>query len=147
MPGRTPGIRACQKGHALTDHAIMRLQAEFARTASYQRTEADLWLLRENCDMASRLDGDWPSRAAAHAEFHRLLADATGGSAYSLLARLISGSVRDMITRAGPDAGDVITTAHRRLTRHLEQRDPDGATLEMEHFLTLLSQRKSAALV
>ena len=68
----------------MTDHSIMRLQAEFARAASYRRTEADLWLLRENCDRASGLDGDWTSRAAAHAEYHRLLADATGGSAYSL---------------------------------------------------------------
>lgn len=126
----------------MTDHAIMRLQAECARTATYQRTEADLRLLRESSDRASRLGGAWEGRAAAHAEFHRLLADATGGSAYSLLARLISGSVRDMITRAGPDAGDLITAAHRRLTRHLEQHDADGAAREMERFMALLTQPK-----
>ena len=126
----------------MSDHAIMRLQAEFARTASYQRTEAHLRLLRECSDRASRLGGAWEGRAAAHAEFHRLLADATGGSAYSLLARLISGSVRDMITRAGPDAGDLITAAHRRLTRRLEERDADGAAREMERFLALLSAHR-----
>jgi GntR family transcriptional repressor for pyruvate dehydrogenase complex len=129
----------------MTDHAIMRLQAEFARTASHQRTEAHLRLLRENSDRASRLDRAWTSRAAAHAEFHCLLADATGGSAYSLLARLISGSVRDMITRAGPGAGDLITAVHRRLTRHLEDRDADSAAREMERFWALLSQRKPTA--
>ena len=129
----------------MTDHAIVRLQAEFARTASRQRTKADLRMLRESADTASRLDGARTSRAAAHAEFLCLLADATGGSAYSLLARLISGSVRDMITQAGPDAGDLITAAHRRLTRHLEERDADGAGREMERFLALLSQRKPAA--
>lgn len=123
----------------MTDHAIMRLQAEFVRTASHQRTEADLWLLRENCDRASRLNGAWTSRAAAHAEYHRLLGDATGGSAYALLAQLISGSVRDMITWAGPDAENLITAAHRRLTRRVEERDADGAAREMERFLALLS--------
>lgn len=130
----------------MTDHAIMRLQAEFARAACFQRTEADLRELRESADGADRLDGTWETRAAAHAEFHRLLADATGGTAYSLLALLVSGSMRDMITQAGPDAEGLITAAHRRLTRHLEQRDADGAAREMEHYLTLLSRRKPAAM-
>jgi DNA-binding FadR family transcriptional regulator len=129
----------------MTDDAIMRLQAEFARTASHQRTEADLWLLRESAERASRPDCAWEGRAAAHAEFHRLLAYATGGSAYSLLALLISDSMQDMITQAGPGAADLITAAHRRLTRHLEERDADGAAKEMERYLALLSQPKPAA--
>jgi DNA-binding FadR family transcriptional regulator len=128
----------------MTDHAIVRLQAEFARTASIQRTEASLRLLRESADRASRMDGPWEDRAAAHAEFHGLLADATRGSAYSLLARLISDSVLDMITRAGPEAGDLITAAHRRLTRYLEERDGAGAAREMERYLALLSQDNPA---
>lgn len=130
----------------MTDHAIMRLQAEFARTASRQRTEADLRMLRESADRASRLDvGAWDSRAAAHAEFHCLLADATGGSAYSLLARLTSGSVRDMITLAGPDAAGLIAATHRRLIRHLEERDAGDAAGEMERYLALLRRGKPAA--
>lgn len=129
----------------MTDHAIIRLQAEFARTASHQRSEADLWLLRESAEKASLPNDAWESRAAAHAEFHRLLAYATGGSAYCLLALLISDSMRDMITRAGPGAADLITAAHRRLTRHLEERDAEGAAEEMERYLALLSQRKPAA--
>lgn len=128
----------------MTDHAIMRLEAEFARAASRQRTEADLRMLRESADRARRLDGAWEGRAAAHAEFHCLLADATGG-AYSLLARLTCDGMRDMITRAGPDADGLITAAHRRLTRLLEERDADGAAEEMERYLALLSQCKPAA--
>lgn len=123
----------------MTDHAIMQLQAEFARVACRQCTESGLRALRENADWAARLGGSWEGRAAAYAEFHCLLVDVTGGSAYYLLAMLMSGSVRDLITRAGPESGEFITAAHRRLIRKLEERDADGAAEEMECFVTLLS--------
>jgi WhiB family redox-sensing transcriptional regulator len=129
-----------RNGHAATTHAIMQIQAEFARTASQRRTEADLRMLRHSVSRASGLNGAWEDRAAAHAEFHCLLADATGASAYALLARLISGGVREMIAWAGPSAGDLITAAHRRLTRHLETHDADGTAREMERYLALLGQ-------
>lgn len=128
----------------MTDHAIIRLEAEFARVAGIQRTESGLRVLRESVDRASRVNGAWEARAATHAEFFRLLADATGGSAYYLLAHLISGSVRDMITRAGPGAGELILRTHRRLIRLLEDRDADGAAEEMERYLALLSQGEPA---
>jgi DNA-binding FadR family transcriptional regulator len=129
----------------MTDHAIAGLEAEFARAACHRRTDNDLRILRASADRASRLAGDWESRSAAHAEFHVLLADASRGGAYSLIARLISGSVRDLITRAGPEAGDLITAAHRRLTRYLEERDADGAAWEMAGYLGVLSEREPTA--
>jgi DNA-binding FadR family transcriptional regulator len=129
----------------MTDHAIIGLQAEFARAACYRRTEDDLRILRVSADRASRLDGDWDIRSAAHAEFHILLADASRGGAYALIARLISGSVRDLVTRAGPESDDLIIAAHRRLIRYLEERDADGATQEMARYLAVLSQREPTA--
>ena len=129
----------------MTDHAIIRLEAEFARIAGIQRTETGLQVLRESADRASRVNGAWETRAAAHAEFLCLLAGVTGGSAYSLLAQLISGSVLDMITRAGPGAVELISGAHRRLIQLIEDRDADGAAEEMERYLALLSQGEPAA--
>ena len=123
----------------MTDHAIMRLQAGDRANrqppAHRSRPVAAARELRQGEPSGRRLD----SRAAAHADIRRLLGDATGGSAYALLAQLISGSVRDMITWAGPDAENLITAARRRLTRRVEERDADGAAREMERFLALLS--------
>jgi DNA-binding FadR family transcriptional regulator len=129
----------------MTDHAIIRLEAEFARTACIQRTENGLRVLRESVDRASQVSGAWETRAAAHAEFLRLLAYVTGGSAYYLLAQLISGSVRDIITRAGPGAGELISGTHRRLIQLLEARDAEGAAEEMERYLALLSHGEPVA--
>jgi DNA-binding FadR family transcriptional regulator len=128
----------------MTDHAMMQLQAEFARVACRQCTEAGLQALRESADRAVRLGGSWESRAAAYAEFHCLLAEVTGGSAYYLLATLMSGSVLDMIARAGPESGEFIAAAHRRLIRKLEERDADGAAEEMDCYVTLLSHYQPA---
>jgi DNA-binding FadR family transcriptional regulator len=125
----------------MTEHAIMQLEAEFARIACRQCTEAGLQALRESADRAASVGGSWETRAAAYAEFQCLLADVTGGSAYYLLAKLMSGSVRDMITRAGPGSGEFIAAAHSRLIQKLEERDADGAAQEMERYVALLSAR------
>jgi DNA-binding FadR family transcriptional regulator len=129
----------------MTDHAIMQLQAEFARIACRQCTEAGLQALRESADRAARVEGSWEGRAAAYAEFHCLLAEVTGGSAYYLLARLMSGSVLDLITRAGPESGEFMAAAHRRLIRKMEERDADGAAQEMELYVALLSHQPAGA--
>ena len=49
-----------------------------------------------------------------------------------------------MITRAGPDAGDLMTAAHRRLTLRLEERHADGAAREMERFLGIIQHAQGA---
>jgi len=128
----------------MTDHAIMQLQAEFARIACRQCTEAGLQALRDSADRAAGVGGSWESQAAAYAEFHCLLANVTGGSAYYLLARLTSGSMRDLITRAGPESGEFTAAAHRRLIRKLEERDADGAAQEMERYVALLNRHQPA---
>jgi DNA-binding FadR family transcriptional regulator len=122
----------------------MELEAEFARVACRQCTEAGLQALRECAASAAGVGGSWESRAAAYAEFHCLLADVTGGSAYYLLARLMNGSVRDLITRAGPESGEFIAAAHRRLIQRLEKRDADGAAEEMERCVALLTGHQQA---
>lgn len=114
----------------------------FARVACAQRTPQDLHALRDSIGRACALpvDAAWDRKAAAHAEFHRLLAEATGASGYGLLARFIHGSLQEIITRAGLAAEDLIIASRRRLLGHLESRDADGAAREMEDNLARLLQ-------
>ena len=122
---------------------LMLLQSTFARFACTQRTARDLDVLRDSVARACALppDAPWDRKAAAHAEFHRLLADATGMSVVALVARYISGSLQDLITRAGPSAEHLIIASRHRLLGHLEARDEDGAAREMEDHLTRLDSR------
>ena len=62
-------------------------------------------------------------------------------SVVALVARYISGSLQDLITRAGPSAEHLIITSRHRLLGHLEARDEDGAAREMEDHLTRLDPR------
>ena len=127
----------------MTRSALMLMQSTFARVACEQRTPRDLYVLRASVDQACALPAEaaWDRKAAAHAEFHCLLADATGMSVVALLARYISGSLQDLITRAGPSAEHLIIDSRHRLLGHLETRDEDGAAREMEAHLTRLDSR------
>ena len=92
----------------MTRPALLLMQSTFARAACQQRTPQALHALRASVDQACALRADvtWDRKAAAHAEFHHLLAEATGTSGYALLARSIGGSLQEMITLAGPAADD-----------------------------------------
>jgi hypothetical protein len=57
----------------------------------------------------------------------------------------MSGSVLDLITRAGPESGEFMAAAHRRLIRKMEERDADGAAQEMELYVALLSHQPAGA--
>jgi DNA-binding FadR family transcriptional regulator len=118
----------------------MRVQSVVARIASAQRTGHDLRVLRESVELAAGLppDAGWERKAIAHAEFYSLLADATGTSAYGLLARCVNGSVRDVIVAAGPSAESLIIASRRRLLVYLRARDADGAAQEMADHLERL---------
>jgi DNA-binding FadR family transcriptional regulator len=135
--------------NVMTRSALMLMQSTFARVACEQRTPRDLYVLRASVDQACALPAEaaWDRKAAAHAEFHHLLAEATGASGYALIARSIGGSLREMITLAGPAAEDLIIVSRCRMLRHLASRDADGAAREMEDHMARLSQQVLAACV
>jgi GntR family transcriptional regulator, transcriptional repressor for pyruvate dehydrogenase complex len=126
----------------MTKPPLVLVQSVVARIACAQRTWHDLRVLRDSVERACGLPFDigWERKAAAHAEFYCLLADATGTPVYALLARCVSGSMRDMIVAAGPSAEGNIIASHRRLLGHLRARDADGAAWEMEDHLAQLAQ-------
>ena len=124
----------------MTKPALMLLYSTFARIACLQRTACDLRMLQDSAERARSLPASeaWHRKVAAHAQFHCLLADASGAPAFALLARFVSGSMHDMIALAGPAAEDMIIASRRRLLGHLEMRDADGAAQEMDDYLTRL---------
>jgi DNA-binding FadR family transcriptional regulator len=127
--------------------ALTRVQSAVARVASAYRTGDDLRILRDSVERAAGLppDAGWERKAVAHAEFYSLLADATGTSAYALLARCVTGSIRDMIVSAGPSAESLIVGSRRRLLVYLRARDADGAAQEMADHLERLGLKHLAA--
>jgi GntR family transcriptional regulator, transcriptional repressor for pyruvate dehydrogenase complex len=135
--------------NVMTGSALTLVQSTFARAACEQRTPQDLYALRASVDRACALPAGapWNRKAAAHAEFHHLLAEATGAPGYALMARSIGGSLQEMITLAGPAAEDLIIFSRCRLLRHLASRDADSAAREMEDHMTRLSQQVLAACV
>jgi GntR family transcriptional regulator, transcriptional repressor for pyruvate dehydrogenase complex len=133
----------------MTRSALMLMQSTFARVACEQRTPQDLHALRASVDQACALlaDAAWDRKAAAYAEFHHLLAEATGTSGYALLARSVGGSLEELIMLAGPAAEDLIIASRHRMLRHLASRDADGAAREMEDHMARLSQQVLVACV
>jgi GntR family transcriptional repressor for pyruvate dehydrogenase complex len=127
----------------------MLVQSQFARVACEQRTPQDLHVLLASVDQACALPADatWDRKAAAHAEFHHLLAEASGASGYALLASFMGGSLEEMITLAGPAAEDLIIASRRRMLGHLALRDADGAAREMEDHMARLFQQVLRACV
>jgi GntR family transcriptional regulator, transcriptional repressor for pyruvate dehydrogenase complex len=123
--------------------ALVLVQSTFARVACEQRTPQDLHALRTSVEQASALPAGaaWHRKAAAHAEFHRLLAEATGTSGYALVAAYMSASLQEIITLAGPAAEGPIIASRRRLLGHLESRDADSAAQEMEDHIARLFQQ------
>lgn len=133
----------------MTRSGLVMVQSTFARVACEQRTSQALHALWASVGRACALPADvsWDRKAAAHAEFHHLLAEATGASGYALMARSISGSMQQMIALAGPAAEDFIIASRHRMLGHLACRDADGAAREMEDHMARLSQQVLVACV
>jgi GntR family transcriptional regulator, transcriptional repressor for pyruvate dehydrogenase complex len=129
----------------MTVNAHLLMQSTIARIACTEHTASHLHSLRASIGQACSLppDADWERKAAAHARFHCLLADATGAPGFSLLARCIGDSLRDMIILAGPAAEDDIIASRHRLLSHLEARNAEAASKEMLSYLSRLQAIKT----
>jgi DNA-binding GntR family transcriptional regulator len=118
----------------------MLIQSAVVRAACEQRTELDLVALRESVERAVSVpasDG-WERRAAAHAEFHNLLADVTGNPVLAILVRSMTDTLREVVVAVGPSADDLIVSSRRRLLGHLRAGDAERAAEEMEDHLACL---------
>jgi GntR family transcriptional regulator, transcriptional repressor for pyruvate dehydrogenase complex len=121
----------------MTRGTLILIQTIVARIACKRRTANDLRALRDNITQAARMPArvGWKDKATAHADFHTLLADATGNPVLAVLVRSIADTLRDLLQAVGPSAEASVTGAHRRLLRHLTDRDAGRAAQEMEQHL------------
>jgi DNA-binding FadR family transcriptional regulator len=111
------------------------MQAIAARIACERMTAPAMKILLDSVERASSLPTrpGWERKAAAHAEFFRLLAGMAGDRAAGALA-VQARVIRDLMRTAGPAANGMITGSRRRL----RAGDADGAALEVEEHLRVL---------
>ena len=128
----------------MTRDGLVLIQSAVVRAACEQRTERDLATLRASVDRAMSVPaGDgWDRRAAAHVEFHNLLADATGNPVLAILVRSMTDTLYDIVVAVGPAAGEVIVSSRGRLLRHLAARDAESAAGEIEEHLARLDEMR-----
>jgi hypothetical protein len=128
----------------MTRDALVLIQSAVVRAACEQRTEQDLAALRASVEQAAGVPpGDgWERRAAAHVEFHNLLADATGNPVLAILVRSMTDTLRDIVVAVGPTADEAIVGSRGRLLRHLQDRDAESAAGEMEEHLSRLDDMR-----
>jgi DNA-binding FadR family transcriptional regulator len=81
---------------------------------------------------------NWDRKAAAHARFYRLLAEAVGDPDVAPVLELGVVLMTDLAVAAGPGADGIIATAHRRLLAYLIAGDPDAAEQESDSYLRCL---------
>ena len=118
---------------------LTRMQVMAARIACQQMTAPAMKLLLDSAEQASSLPTrpEWERKAAAHAEFFRLLADVAGDRAAGALAGQ-AWLIGDLMRTVGPAANGMITSSRRRLLARLRAGDADGAAMEVEGHLRVL---------
>lgn len=143
-PATVCGVTDEREGTVMTKAGLMLIQSAVVRAACAERTERDLVCLQESSEQACGLPARvaWERKAAAHAEFHNLLADATGNPVLAILVRSMTETLRDIMVMAGPAAEDIIIGSRRRLLRHLRARDAENAAAEMEDHLARLEDMR-----
>jgi DNA-binding FadR family transcriptional regulator len=96
--------------------------------------------LRESLEETCRLPADtgWERKAAAHATFFAVLAEAADDPVVAPV--LVSGAevAYDLMITAGRAADGIVINSRRRFLECLRAGDPDGAALELEDHLRIL---------
>src|SRR5215468_4050384 len=115
------------------------MQVMAARIACQQMTAPAMKLLLDSAEQAASLPTrpGWERKAAAHAEFFRLLADVAGDRAAGALTGQ-AWLIGDLMRTVGPAANGMITSSRRRLLARLRAGDADGAAMEVEGHLRVL---------
>jgi len=119
---------------------LIRAQASAAEIACRRMSPRSLAALHESTDAACRLpaDAEWDRKAAAHAAFLSVLAEAAGDPVVAPV--LVSGGdlAYELMLTAGRAANGIVTNSRRRFLDRLRVGDAEGAALELElHFRTL----------
>jgi GntR family transcriptional repressor for pyruvate dehydrogenase complex len=124
----------------MTGAALILFQSTVVRLACERMTAKHLRALHDNVEYASKLsgNGDRQGAATAHAEFHILLAGATGDPVLMFLMRSVTEPLRDLFWAVGSAADEIMLSSRYRLLGHMSTRDADHAARETEQYLKRL---------
>ena len=120
------------------DH-LMETQAKAAEIVCGRMSPSRLRALHESLEMACQLPANagWDQRAAAHAAFFTVLAEAADPVSAPVVA---SGAelAYDLMVTAGRTASQIVINSRRRVLDHLRAGDATAAALELGDHLRIL---------
>lgn len=118
------------------------LESIIVREACLRATGEDLAALQANIDAAAQAakDGDFPSRARIHLDFHRMLARMTGNPVMVTLMDGVLEVLHHFVRRIGEYDNTFVMPSRRRFMKHMAERDADAAVQEMEASLKRLQK-------
>jgi DNA-binding GntR family transcriptional regulator len=124
----------------MMDDQLIRAQALAAEIACGRISPPRLAVLRESFQEACRLPAEagWERKAAAHAAFFAVLAEAAGGPAASTVLASGGELARELMITAGRGCDGIVVNSRRRFLDCLHGGDPGGAALELEDHLRIL---------
>ncbi|HEX6453175.1 MAG TPA: hypothetical protein VF060_27410 [Trebonia sp.] len=124
----------------MINEELIQMLATATRAARAATTTPRLAALQASLNQACRIPAGlwWDRKAAAHAEFFNALADAADPCA-ALVLNYAAGFVYDLMITAGRAADGMTIDSRRHVLAHLSAADLDGAALEMERHLRILS--------
>jgi DNA-binding FadR family transcriptional regulator len=115
-------------------------QAKAAEIACGRLSPRSLEALRESLEETCTLPADtrWDRKAAAHAAFFGVLAQAADDPVVAPV--LVSGGelAYDLMITAGPTANQIVINSRRRFLGCLRGGDAEGAALELQEHLRIL---------
>jgi DNA-binding FadR family transcriptional regulator len=119
---------------------LIRAQASAAEIACARVDPAWLKALQENLREACELPADagWDQKAAVHAAFFSVLADAAGDPVVAPVLRGGGELAYELMMTAGRAANGIVTNSRRRFLDVLRVGDAKGAALELEEHLRIL---------
>jgi DNA-binding FadR family transcriptional regulator len=119
---------------------LIRAQASAAEIASGRMSHRSLTALRESVEAACRLPADagWERKAAAHAAFFTVLAEAANDPVVAPVLASGGELALEMMLKAGRAANGIVTNSRYRFLDCLRAGDPEGAALELEEHLRIL---------
>lgn len=119
---------------------LIQAQATAAQFACKRISAPRLKALHESVEKACQLSADtgWDERAAAHAAFFNVLAEAADDPV--IAAVLVSGGelAYDLQIMAGRASHGIVVNSRHRFLECLGKGDPEGAALVLEEHLRLL---------
>ncbi|PTB17054.1 GntR family transcriptional regulator [Trinickia symbiotica] len=118
------------------------MESVIVREACRRATADDLELLAQNVEETVRAteEGDFPRRAEANFEFHRILARMTNNPIMVIMMDGLMGVLARYVNSIGEYENSFVLPSRKRFLKHMREGDGDAAAAEMEASLKRLQK-------